>query len=263
MSLLWMIGLALAAPNVEAAAPVERRLLGVVRDVDGPIRDREGGLVGSGQLIREAGGLETGPDALAEVQLLPDARLRVFSETWVFFDQGLRLLSGRIWLENSAEARTVRMGATIVRLEPGSSAVLGNTLSTGPTVLCRAGRVWVRPSGGGEVSLPAGYSMTVRSPHPGAKLGGQGLGALLAEEVHLRLGSYPKLPAYILYRATHAPIRERGLGGRGSYWGDAVDGAETPAVQLLEQILRPPPFFKGEVPAAGPNVVVEVGFADD
>lgn len=193
--------------------------------------------VGSAELAFEGGGLRL--SASTEVLLEP---------------QGFRLLDGRvaIWATRGVE---LHLGAERVKVRPGSLVIaeLGRR-QDGLLVVVR---------GGAQVeSLMVRSGQLWRLGAAEAKVGGAALAELVQDEARDRGES---LEVQRFFMEQLGSLRLGAAKGRPALrlTSDVVGSAHGPAGLLLEDALRPPPFFAEEVPPKGPNVRVEVIFRED
>ncbi|MCB9651823.1 MAG: hypothetical protein H6730_35280 [Deltaproteobacteria bacterium] len=224
-----------------------------------------------GQLLEPGERVSVIPGGWAELSLVGDpavvARLSAGAELGITQD-GLRLVEGRLWLRatgHGAGAAKVHLPEVTVVVPAGAAVVVEHSRSAGTLVAVRAGVVRVATSEpGAGVSL--GRAQVLRVAGGGAvgtpQAGGAALGELVSEEAWRALPDLAGVQAYL--RDEGARVR-RGLGRAGLgpvVRGPAeVLGADGGTVgALIEDALRPPPFFAEEVPPKGPNLQVEVRF---
>jgi hypothetical protein len=197
------------------------------------------------------------------------ARLSAGAEVVVMQDS-LRLLEGRAWLTRTGRGPALawaQLPDVAVALPEGASVVLEHTRSLGTLVVVRAGAVQLRSPGGAEATSVL-RGQVVRVAPGGAmgpvQAGGAALGDLVAQEAAAAQPDLAGVQAYL--RAEGARAR-RALGrpelGATVRGPAEVLGADAGAVgALVEDALRPPPFFPEEVPPKGPNLEVEVRFVE-
>lgn len=252
----WMLLVGLAAAPADATpAPV-----GVVQVA------RDAGGLEVGAVLRAGDVVGTGPAGWAEISLQGGLRARISAGTRLTLerrDDALRLAvaSGRVWLQRDAVAGTVevRVGSDTYRVAARTSAVFEQTASGGSLLAVARGRVEQ-----GETVVDAGR---VRRRRPGApagpvRSGGAAILALVAEEARLELDDPAGWQAFLLRRAALRGARGRKgrLGPQLRFSSDVLGSDADSEGALVEEALRPPPFFESEVPTKGPNVDVEVRF---
>lgn len=258
-----MVALVLALSLLGQAAPPP---LAVLQAKEGTIVGERGQPLAPGAIISAGERIHAGPCAIAELAMLPSGRVRIFAESDLRFEQAnglhvLRLLSGRAWLQLSGKTPVAfHMGSNRLRVWPGSSVLVENTLSGGPQLSVRSGRVWLStPTHADWIEIKGGYSLALRSGQsPGQpQKGGQALVALLAEEAHDRLAGALPLVEFAI-ELSRSGLWEAPL-GRCPILARELSSA---ALATQEEGLRPPPFFATEVPPDGPNLAIEVEFED-
>ncbi len=101
---------------------------------------------------------------------------------------------------------------------------------------------------------------------PPARAGGRGTQELVTIEARRALNDPLGIEGFLLSRSLEADLEARPARGVEQQVRSASElgGAERGAYEgLIEDGLRPPPFFEAEVPPKGPNVRVEVEFGEE
>lgn len=263
-----------------AAAGAPPAALGVVRAPSGPVLLEEGGAARaarSGDLVRPGVSLETRDGGWVELHLLGFGRLRLSSETRVVLEGDreallVRLLSGRAWLQRGGAERSelvaVLLGAGHrAEVWPASSVVVEHTGATGGAVVAHRGAATVIAGGGARVEVPAGR--VVNTDRADGQLvalrGGGGVMDLVVAEARGVLGDLMGFESFLVRRSVGAALgaaRFEGVGAAVRTLPEVSGSHAGPAGRVMEQRLRPAPFFESEVPPRGPNVRVEVSFGE-
>lgn len=210
--------------------------------------------------------LTTEDDGYAEVQLGADTRVRLSASTRIFArERALDLVSGRMWIQVGARERSVDIGSARVRLEPRTSAIVERA-PTGVTVAVRVGRAFVATLDGELVVEPGMLAQSI-GPRAATRRGGAALWNLVIREARDALGDLGGLERFLVERALRrrrSARRADAEDGPFAGYPERVRGANGGAAGLLlEEAIRPPPFFEDEVPPKGPNVRVDVGFTEE
>ncbi len=260
--------------------------LGMVRVAQGEVQIGQGARSASAQpgaLLYGDSWIDTGVDGWTELHLLHLGRVRISAQTRAQFVPSedssiiLSLERGRVWAQISggrkqiADRRVlaVRFPRHRALLVPGSSVILERTLTGGTSVFARTGTVLVMDGVGGRARVQAGRGLQIPPSArtlPKPTNGGRGTGELVVLETEKNMGDLFGLRAFLLTQVLDAKLGVRSSESltKLHYGEKELSGSETgPVGKLVEQGFRPPPFFESEVPPKGPNVQVEVRFADD
>lgn len=269
-------------PPIATSPPDQaaQAVLGAVRVARGKVTLRSGDAepiqARSGDLLRAQMTLETSPSGWAEALVLDAGRLRLSASTRLSFGKGensgaLRLQNGRIWIQATGRGDVQLVFANArAWIARGSSVIVEYTRTTGGSIAVREGAASLEPpdAESGRVQLARGRVATwlpdARSTSP-ARAGGLSIGALAAQEARDGLGDLIGLKAFLLERSTRAEVS--GVEPRRTNEilrsTPEITGSDTGAAgMLVEEGLRPPPFFESEVPPKGPNARVEVTYGD-
>lgn len=225
----------------------------------------------AGAVLPAAGAARTGPNGWAELSLLPSGRLRLSAGTAVSLagaPERLLLSEGRLWLQRPVRGPAllvVELAGLELEVPIEASVIVEHTRSSGTLVVVRAGRAFVRGHGR-RVVVEAGAALRRA---PGAttlaqpRAGGRALADLVAEEARDALSDPSGVQAFLLDAAARLGRARRDRSAFEDPLRGAADAlgadADTPGA-LVEEGLRPPPFFEDEVPTKGPNLEVEVRF---
>ncbi len=224
-----------------------------------------------GHVLDTEARLSTNAVQWVEVSLSGGLRARLFAGSALNLGSSkhnLQMAEGRLWLQKDGshvEPLTVEMPSAQVKVPPQTSVVIEHTRSGGTLVVVRAGEVVVQ-SGLQKFSVGPGQALT---HSPGAqglrapRVGGQALSELVAQQTRLVLGDPSRVYSFVLARAQGLGDARPGavdLNGwvRGSAAALGAEGDMSSV--LVEEGLRPPPFFEQEVPTKGPNLEVQVNF---
>lgn len=239
--------------------------VGVVRFVRGAVTiggedAKPGAAIARGAL------LDTGADGYAELALDSTVRVRISSTTRVVLEEhALKLISGRVWIQATQRAFLFEAPGMRADLAGRSSVIAEHAHLAGATLAVRAGsavviareqRLEVKER---EVAVLDDGALRVRP-------GGTGLGALASREAEQAIGDLLGFGPFLLAHAQKVELGSYALRGvQDLLRTDAeIAGSDAgPGGLLVEDALRPPPFFDEEVPPKGPNVRVEVTFSDE
>ncbi len=236
------------------------QLEGVIQVARGPVFLKNGQEAASGTLVYSGQGLKVQPGAWAQFRSTQQGSVALSSGTKLAFKEGLRLLSGKIWVQTSLNAPiwkiTTPDGA--LELSPGTSLVVELNPQRGTSLAVEQGQLSVAKktlTAGQTLELSLGKTSLIRA-------GGQGHFQLVRAEKNEGLGDLVGLRAFVLQRIwaqteTIPSTQETSEMVTTGNWAQASQGN---LGWLLELGLRPPPFFDSEVPRPGPNVEIEVVF---
>lgn len=253
----------LLAGTPEAPAAVVRTATPQVRADDPAVALTPATLLGAGTV------LDTGATGFVELHVLGLGRVRASAGSRVALpgaEGPLELLRGRLWLVSDQTSRVKVAGVQVV-VPPGRSLVLELNHGGVLTAVTRGGPIEIIDrAGGGQVLMP-GYSLIARSGRViGQRLGGSGLADLVMIEARAHEGDRIGLERFLLETGTAFEIGQAVRAGvRHQIRGHAevIGGGNGTAGVVIEEGIRPPPFFEDEVPPKGPNVVVEVDFREE
>jgi hypothetical protein len=254
-----MVSAALALVALLAA---ETSPVGVVRVARGAVEVRRPAAqpARTGLEVHAGDRVVVGASGWTELLLGPSLRARLSARSRLDLrgPASLALRGGRAWLAQAAASATVTVSVDgrAVRVGPRSSVVLEAT-PPGRVAVVRGAAVVgpARVRAGQAARLEpdlrvldgSAEALTVVRREARAALGDlEGWRALVLERVRATRARGAPLAS------TRAQLRARGLEGRA--------GA---ARLLVEEALRPPPFFAEEIPPAGPNARIRIRFDDD
>lgn len=213
--------------------------------------------------------LDTGATGFVELHVLGMGRVRASAGSRVALPGSsgpLELLRGRLWMVSDQKSRVKVAGVEVV-VPPGRSLVLELNHSGALTVVTRGGPIEIVDGAGATQVLASGFSLIARSGRVvGQRLGGAGLADLAMIEARAHEGDRIGLERFLLEVGTSFEIGQAVRAGvRHQIRGHAeVIGAGNGTTGVvIEEGIRPPPFFEDEVPPKGPNVVVEVDFREE
>lgn len=247
----------------------------VVRVARGPVTVQHGVesvRAASGGRLEPGDAVETGPHGFAELHLPGVARLRLSASTRVILEQGgLRLVGGRLWAQvgrgSGIEVRTLKHRTEV---QERSSVIVEHSSIGGTVVTVRAGAArMMEREGAAAAPIRVGEVIRVVSGQQGvppARIGGKGLSDLVVVESRRALRDPLGVESFLLRSALAVtPARRRAADVTEQVRaGSEVGGSENaPFGRLVEEGLRPPPFFEEEVPPKGPNVRVRVDFGEE
>ncbi len=264
----------LAVPLIFAGLVGAAPPLAVVRAPSAQV-ELDGAPARAGRTFGAGARLRTGAEGWVEVELLGvgRARLSAGSELRLGGERSrprLELSAGRAWVLRDGAHRdaalVVAAGGLTVELGPRTSAVIEQARQGETSVVLASGAATLVAAGGSALSLAPGQTARTRGSSAAlepARMGGGGVLALVALEAERARGELIGLERFLLERLERAEPSLRGPPGVSALvrGGPELSGAVTPpGGALVEDALRPPPFFEGEVPARGPNLRVEVEF---
>lgn len=224
-----------------------------------------------GAVLRAGDRISTDAVGWAEISLVGGLRLRLSAGTSVNLtdsQNSLQMSEGRLWAQrdaSSAARLVVGVPQSQIEVASASSVVLEHTRTGGTFLVVRAGQAAVQSGRDRQVVAP-GQALHRK---PGAQVlrapstGGQALLELVAAQARQALHDPSGLQGFLRSRISAGPgQRTAALDASGLLRGPAeVIGADGDTVGLLvEEGLRPPPFFEAEVPTKGPNLEVQVNF---
>lgn len=258
ISLLLLLSGAPAAP-----AAVVRTATPEVRADNRAVALAPAGLLTAGTV------LDTGASGFIELHVLGVGRARASAGTRVALPepgQPLELLRGRLWIVSDQRSR-VKVAGVVLVVPPGRSLVLELNHSGILTAVARGGPIEVLDGAGRARALLPGYSLSARAGRVvGQRLGGAGLADLAMIEARAHEGDRLGLERFLLDIGTSFEIGQAIRAGvRQQIRGHAevIGAGHGTTGVVIEEGIRPPPFFEDEVPPKGPNVVVEVDFRED
>lgn len=222
-----------------------------------------------GTMVPEDAILELGPTGWAELRLGNDVRLRLAAGTRVGLastgtaaaQPTLDLERGRMWIEAMGRPVAVVNGGHRGLIPERGSAVI-DVSPAGLLLIPRRGVArlrGVRVSPGQLARIAGGERISVQP-------GGTAIADLVATEARDVLGDPQGLRSFLIERSRSARIGRLDVRSTAQILrlGPEILGADSgPAGAMLEDALRPAPFFDEEVPSKGPNVSVEVEFAGE
>jgi hypothetical protein len=228
---------------------------------------------GAGAEVHPGLSVETGPTAWAELHLPGGTRLRISAGTQLTVvdtstaGQKVELSSGRIWLQLPAPRQRATFGAVVSTpagrgwIAPGASAIAEYGPRSGAWLVVRRGLAEL----GGHLIAPGQVGRIEAGKTGAVYAGGMGAADLAGAEARGALADPAGFETFLLAAVATAPIGR--LDVRRSDQILRLDPEITgssagPVGGLLEEALRPAPFFDEEVPPRGPNVEVEVEFAE-
>jgi hypothetical protein len=241
---------------------------GVVAVVKGGVSSSTGRQIAPGTRLEAGASIETGASGWAEVHLLGDVRVRIAAGSRIEIAKSsstaaeLILGGGRIWVQAIGREVRVRSAERTVRLLEPSSVILDHSARLGLSVIPRRGVAEVD----GFRAAPGLVAQIDSSQSPPRLVpGGQAIADLVANEARAALGDPHGLRSFLIERSARAEIGRLDVRRvheviRTSPEILGTDGGS--AAAMLEEALRPAPFFDREVPPKGPNVKVEVEFAE-
>lgn len=242
----------------------------VVRTVTPEVRaDDRSVVLAPAKLLKAGTVLDTGGSGFVELHVLGVGRVRASAGSRVALPGPggpLELLRGRLWVVSDAESRVKVAGVQVVAprdrslvLEVNHSGVL--------TVVTRGGALQIIDGAGASHTLMPGYSLIARTGRVvGQRLGGAGLADLAMIEARAHEGDRIGLERFLLDVGTSFEIGQAVRAGvRHQIRGHAevIGAGHGTTGVVIEEGLRPPPFFEDEVPPKGPNVRVEVDFREE
>jgi hypothetical protein len=275
-NLSWLL-IGLLAGSVETSRPVTpiavvRRAESVEIESHGAtVPPSTGRLLGAGERLvtQREGYVELYLPSVGTVLLFGGSRMQLLDPA-VNEDWG-RLERGRMWITRPAKPATEttpvnwRVGPDQVRLPPGVKVSLEVGSHSDRKVVVSIGQVTVRAGTRTPIDVDLGHVATWRSDRNAwVKMAGDLGRARLGEREQLRRqGDVLAARRSLVEWLDQVPFGTQDRAGmRPIHWGtsDVMGAIGGPAGSVLEEALRPPPFFETEVPAKGPNVEVEVGF---
>lgn len=213
--------------------------------------------------------LETGPVGYLELHVLGLGRVRASAGTRLVLPaEGapLELLAGRLWV-TADRAGVVRSAGTALQLLPGTLVVLELSSNGTLTLVARTSGAQLRDGDGVSHAVPVDRTLVVKGGRVIARpIGGAGLVDLAVVEARAHEGDRIGLERFLLQQGTNFQLGQavragvrHGLRGH----AEVAGGSDGPTGSLIEEGLRPPPFYEEEVPPKGPNVLVEVDFREE
>lgn len=221
----------------------------------------------TGTLLADGARVETTDRGYGEIQVGPDARVRMSALTRMRVGPSmLSIGSGRVWVQSGRTEVRVDLGGARVVLEPKTSAIVERA-PTGLTLAVRIGRGVFEGRGKPVVVGPNQIANADRRGRSAAQVraGGDAVWDLVVREARSALGDVGRVEAFVISRALRRTMLPSAttVDPFDSY-GDAISGADGRASGVqIEGALRPPPFFDDEVPPKGPNVRVDVTFTEE
>ena len=231
--------------------------------------------LGSAGIVFAGDTVEVGRSAWAELRLVDDVIIRSSAGTRLAVGSGkptaaepaIALRSGRAWVEvpeRPGPPFSMRAGRVLVTVPPGGSVIVEVSASTGPWIVVR--RETVRAASNAiQVDIEPGWLGNFGGDGV-VRPGGRAIADLVAMEARGRIGDLIGLEAFLIRHSGTAALgrtdarRVRSL----LRLDPEATGADAGyAGALIEESVRPAPFFEEEVPPKGPNVRVEIEFAGD